>query len=165
MVFDYYYQLSKREQAVYRASDRVQRVPVREPTQYRDMIRQLQTSLAKENQPAIQTRAHTLINRLAVELNAPALTVQVLSVRPSDGGGELHGLYEPVEQGRLACITVWMRTARNRQVVAYRTFFRTLLHELCHHLDYEVLKLADSFHTEGFFKRESSLFKQLHERR
>jgi hypothetical protein len=38
---------------------------------------------------------------------------------------------------------------------------RTLLHELNHHLDYEVLKLEDSFHTEGFFKRESSLFKQL----
>jgi hypothetical protein len=25
----------------------------------------------------------------------------------------------------------------------------------------ELLKLEDSFHTEGFFKRESSLFKQL----
>jgi hypothetical protein len=30
-----------------------------------------------------------------------------------------------------------------------------------HHLDYDHLKLADSFHTEGFFKRESSLFYQL----
>ena len=29
------------------------------------------------------------------------------------------------------------------------------------HVDYERLGLADSFHTEGFFKRESSLFKQL----
>ncbi len=46
-------------------------------------------------------------------------------------------------------------------MVAFRTFVRTLLHELCHHLDYELLKLDDSFHTEGFFKRESSLFKQL----
>ena len=32
-----------------------------------------------------------------------------------------------------------------------------LLHELGHHLDYERLKLEDSFHTEGFYKRESSL--------
>jgi hypothetical protein len=54
-----------------------------------------------------------------------------------------------------------MRTAHHRRVVAFRTFLRTLLHELGHHLDYELLKLADSFHTEGFFKRESSLFKQL----
>jgi hypothetical protein len=45
--------------------------------------------------------------------------------------------------------------------VAFRTFLRTLLHEIGHHLDYEYLKLADSFHTEGFFRRESSLFTQL----
>jgi hypothetical protein len=54
-----------------------------------------------------------------------------------------------------------MRTARQRRVVAFRTFLRTLLHELGHHLDYEHLRLADSFHTEGFYKRESSLFHQL----
>jgi hypothetical protein len=54
-----------------------------------------------------------------------------------------------------------MRTARHRRVVAFRTFLRTLLHEAGHHLDYTYLKLAHSFHTEGFFKRESSLFYQL----
>ena len=36
-----------------------------------------------------------------------------------------------------------------------------LLHELCHHLDYELLDLEESFHTEGFYKRESNLFHQL----
>jgi hypothetical protein len=45
--------------------------------------------------------------------------------------------------------------------VAFKAFLRTLLHEVGHHLDYHYLKLADSFHTEGFFKRESSLFHQL----
>ena len=54
-----------------------------------------------------------------------------------------------------------MRTARKGRVGAFRTFLRTLLHELLHHLDYEVLELGDSFHTEGFFRRESSLFRQL----
>jgi hypothetical protein len=54
-----------------------------------------------------------------------------------------------------------MRTARHRRVVAFKAFLRTLLHELGHHLDYHHLKLRDSFHTEGFFKRESSLFHQL----
>jgi hypothetical protein len=54
-----------------------------------------------------------------------------------------------------------MRTARHRRVVAFRTFLRTLLHEMGHHVDYERLGLADSFHTEGFFKRESSLFRKL----
>lgn len=54
-----------------------------------------------------------------------------------------------------------MRTARQRRVVAFRTYLRTLLHELCHHLDYQHLRLADSFHTQGFYQRESSLFHQL----
>jgi hypothetical protein len=54
-----------------------------------------------------------------------------------------------------------MRTARHARVVAFRTFLRTLLHELLHHLDLEVLGLDWSFHTEGFFRRESSLFHQL----
>jgi hypothetical protein len=54
-----------------------------------------------------------------------------------------------------------MRTVHYKRVVAFRTFVRTLLHEVGHHLDYTYLKLEDSFHTEGFFKRESSLFYQL----
>jgi hypothetical protein len=55
-----------------------------------------------------------------------------------------------------------MRTAQRAQVVKFKTFLRTLLHELCHHLDYEHLKLEESFHTEGFYKRESSLLRQLY---
>jgi hypothetical protein len=37
--------------------------------------------------------------------------------------------------------------------------------ELCHHLDYTLLGLDDSFHTEGFFRRESHLFTQLYSKR
>ena len=49
-----------------------------------------------------------------------------------------------------------MRTAQKQQVVAFKTFLRTLIHELCHHLDYELFALEETFHTEGFYKRESS---------
>ena len=90
------------------------------------------------------------------------MRVKVLARRPSNNSEELHGLYEPAEHSKdQAVITVWMRTAAKRQLVAFKTFLRTLLHETCHHLDYEWLKLEESFHTEGFFKRESNLFKQL----
>jgi hypothetical protein len=47
------------------------------------------------------------------------------------------------------------------RVVAFRTFLRTLVHELGHHLDYRYLKLGGSQHTEGFFRRESSLVRQI----
>jgi putative tricarboxylic transport membrane protein len=50
-----------------------------------------------------------------------------------------------------------MRTAKQKRVVAFRTYLRTLLHEVGHHVDYTLLGLRDSFHTEGFYKRESTL--------
>ena len=90
-----------------------------------------------------------------------ALRVAVAERRPSWQTGELHGLYQADEKGRFR-VSLWMRTAQRAQVVKFKTFLRTLLHELCHHLDYQRLRLSDSFHTEGFYRRESSLLRQLH---
>jgi hypothetical protein len=86
----------------------------------------------------------------------------VLAARPHAKWGELHGLYT-LERGKPPKIQLWMRTAKQRRVVAFRTYLRTLLHEVGHHLDYHhtALQLRDSYHTEGFYKRESSLFHQL----
>ncbi len=98
---------------------------------------------------------------ITARLSIPPVRVQILTVRPAGSWGELHGLYETAEGRASAKITLWMRTVKHKRVVAFRSFFRTLLHELCHHADYELFKLADSFHTEGFYKRESSLFHQL----
>ncbi len=89
------------------------------------------------------------------------MQVLVREARPSEEYGALHGLYEPGSPPYRARVSLWMRTAQRGQVVAFRTFLRTLLHELCHHLDYEHFQLEESFHTEGFYKRESSLFRQL----
>src|ERR671918_23610 len=86
--------------------------------------------------------------------------VAVLAARPHARWGELHGLYT-VTRGQRPRIQLWMRTAKQKRVVAFRTYLRTLLHEVGHHIDYAYLRLEDSFHTEGFYKRESSLFHQL----
>jgi hypothetical protein len=67
----------------------------------------------------------------------------------------------PEDGAKLAKIQLWMRTAKHKRVVAYRSFLRTLLHEICHHLDYEHFRFPETFHTEGFYNRESSLFRQL----
>src|SRR5262249_55532130 len=53
----------------------------------------------------------------------------------------------------------WMRTAKRHDVVASRTFLRTLLHEVVHHLDMCLYDLPNSYHTAGFYRRESSLFR------
>ncbi len=54
-----------------------------------------------------------------------------------------------------------MRTAQRHAVVKPKTFVRTLMHELGHYLDCALLRLDDSFHTTGFFKRESFMVRTL----
>jgi hypothetical protein len=157
--FAYYERLSRRDQAVYRRSDAVTWIPVPAAAYLAPAVERLGAALSREDAAAVAVASAEIAGRLSREVGAPAPVVEVLAVRPSHEWGELHGLY--TQQSEAARIVVWMRTARKARVVAFRTFLRTLLHELCHHLDFEVLGLERSFHTEGFFRRESSLFRQL----
>jgi len=160
VVFSYYARLSARQQAIYRASDRVTELRLPDPERIRPMVETLRRALEDENRKAVAQAARALSEALLGQLDVPSLAVKVLAVRPSSQWGELHGLYTTGEEAP-AEIRLWMRTAQHRQVVAFRTFLRTLIHELCHHLDYRHLKLKDSYHTEGFFRRESSIFRQI----
>lgn len=161
MVFSYYDRLTRAEQRVYRRSDEVTGLALTGASALWPLVEALARALAAEDRPATQAAAQRLLAGLTRALGAPPCRVEVLAARPARRWGELHGLYVRGGRGRPARVTVWMRTARQRRVVAFRTFLRTLLHELGHHLDYELLRLPDSFHTEGFYKRESSLFHQL----
>ena len=161
MPFSYYSRLSSRQQIIYRKSDAIESVVIPDPAPLRPIVDEITTALAAEDRARTQAASQALMDALATALDVPAPRVSVLARRPELRDGELHGLYELAERGEPAQIKVWMRTAHRKQVVAFRTFLRTLLHELCHHLDYERYALRDSFHTEGFYKRESSLLKQL----
>lgn len=155
--FAYYNRLTKRQQAIYRQSDAIEAVPVPQAQALLPALQKLSVVLKAGDRFQTQETATAIVRALIGRLGASQANVKVLSKRPSDDWGELHGLYDP--ETRL--ITVWMRTAQRKQTVAFKTFLRTLLHELCHHLDYIHFKLEDSFHTEGFYKRESSIYKQL----
>jgi hypothetical protein len=160
MPFAYYQRLSARDRAIYRRSDAVTAVSLPRPAELTALVEALRGAHASEERRAIEAAAQALAQGLARQLELSPLRVEVLAVRPSADWGELHGLYTR-ESGRTPRVQLWMRTARHKRLVAFRTFLRTLLHEVGHHLDYERLGLADSFHTEGFFKRESSLFRQI----
>src|SRR5215472_7373061 len=54
-------------------------------------------------------------------------------------------------------IRVWMRTAVRQHVTAFGTFFSTLGHECCHHLDAQRFAWHDSPHTRGFYARTATL--------
>jgi hypothetical protein len=159
--YAYYARLKPRQKAVYRKSDAVTELPLPEAWRLGPAVAALREALVSEDRAAVAAAAKALCDGVLTRLALPPVRVRVLAARPSHHWGELHGQYEPGAERRSARVTVWMRTARHKRVVAFRTFLRTLLHEICHHIDYELLELEDSFHTEGFFKRESSLFKQL----
>ena len=161
MPFAYYARLSKRQRAVYDKSDSLTQVLLPEAETLRPLVTVLTEALAREEREATQLACQRMLDGLTRALGVGPVRAEVLAARPHAHWGELHGLYTEARGARPPKITLWMRTARQRRVVAFRTFLRTLLHELCHHLDYRLLRLADSFHTEGFYKRESSLFHQL----
>ena len=100
----------------------------------------VESALLAEDRAATQAASERVIGGLMTVLGAPPVRVEVLAARPHARWGELHGLYT-AERGRRPKIQLWMRTAKQKRVVAFRTYLRTLLHEVGHHLDYTVLRL------------------------
>ncbi|MHB1543147.1 MAG: hypothetical protein ACYCS1_00805 [Gammaproteobacteria bacterium] len=161
MVFSYYHRLTAKQRRIYEASDRVEAIPLGSAVEFAAEVGRLQSALESEVRISVERATQALADQLTRRFGVRTVRVRVLERRPSSRYGELHGLYEVENARSQPVVTLWMRTVQRRQVVAFKTFLRTLLHELVHHLDYEWLKLEDSLHTEGFYKRESSLLHQL----
>lgn len=160
MPFPYYENLNAADKRTYRKSDSIGSIPVKDPDRMHPLVSKLRKSLEDNRRREVAGHASEICRLICEDLGAEPLVVKISSKRPSSSTREYHGLYEWTE-GETPVLTVWMKTAVKGQVVAFRSFLRTILHELCHHLDYAYFKLDDSFHTEGFFKRESSLYKQI----
>lgn len=162
MRFAYYDSLGALSQRTYRASDRILRIDVPRLRELEPVARALEPALAAGDRAEVERLCQALVDGLDDRLETPRIEMRVLERRPANADGELHGLYEPDEvTGGTARISVWMRTAQKEQVVKFRTFLRTLVHEYCHHLDYEHFRLAETFHTQGFYARESALVREL----
>ncbi|GIW40794.1 MAG: hypothetical protein KatS3mg076_1371 [Candidatus Binatia bacterium] len=158
---DFRHRLNARQRRVYDRSNQVSSVRLPTVAKLRVVARALFECLPEGKAREVQALTQELADLLTAALRVPPVSVAVGNRRPSNMHGELHGLYLRPERGSRARIRVWMRTAKRKQVVAFRTYLRTFLHEICHHLDYELLRLPDSFHTDGFYRREASLFRQL----
>jgi hypothetical protein len=157
MPFAYYAKLSPSRQRIYRRSDAIETLPLPSGVEVGAIVARIRAGLLHGDVASVQRACQALIDALVAGYRVPPIRIRVLAKRPSDDYGELHGLYEPEEGRTSARITVWMRTAAKRQVVAFKTFLRTVVHEVGHHLDYELFKFEETFHTEGFYKRESAL--------
>ena len=162
MPFSYYDKLSATDKRTYRKSDSILRVALPDIGGLMPLAKAIEPVLVADDRRGVERACQALVDGMNAQLKTPPVNVRVLERRPLNAAYELQGLYEPdeVTEGT-ARISVWMRTAKKIQVVKFRTFLRTLVHEVCHHLDYEHYKLPQTFHTEGFYARESALMREL----
>ena len=158
---DWWKRLPADERREYERSNAISEVPLPHHEAFPKVIGALVEALAADDAAEVQRVSNVLVRGICRTLKTTRAVVRVANDRPHNAGGELHGLYEPGEDGSVAHITVWMRTAKRGEVVAPRTFLRTLLHEVGHHLDMELFDLPESYHSRGFYRRESSLYRIL----
>lgn len=154
----FFYRLSQAAQRWYLRSAAVERFELEPRPSLTAMAAGLSRALERGFAPPTARAAQALADEVCRLLGVKQVRVEVKEVRPRNARGELYGLFFPARR----LIVLWMRTARRHDVVKPRTFARTLMHELVHHLDYALLGLGESFHTPGFFKRESFLVKTLY---
>jgi len=159
--FAYYEHLPNFEQRVYEFSDRRHALRIPEPARFHPTVEAIREALGEDDLAELQKQVQRLCDRVFEALGVRLVRVEVREVRPLSGVSELHGFYSRSPGDAPPVLQLWRRTAQKARPVAFRTFLRTLLHEACHHLDFELLGLPESFHTQGFFQRETSLFWQL----
>jgi hypothetical protein len=161
---DYFYRLSARAQRVWLKSDSIDRFDLVPDAATFSLTAALMTALSSGVPLVIERAAQALADQICRLMAVRAVRVEVRGVRPHNTRGELHGIFYPrgpSPRPGAPLIILWMRTAQRHDVVKPRTFLRTLMHELGHYLDYALLRLEESFHTTGFFRRESFLVRIL----
>ena len=156
----FFYRLSPRAQRCYLAGNAIADFNLTPSPRALSLVETLLQVLDGGALAPINRVAQALTDELCHLLAVATVSVEVRGVRPHNQRGELHGIFYP--RARPPKVILWMRTAQRHDIVKPKTFVRTLLHELGHYLDYSLLKLGDSYHNSGFFKRESFLVRVLY---
>ncbi len=149
----FFYRLAPRDQKVYLQSDAIDAFDLVAGPNALALAEALTAALEGGSVAGTGRAAQALVTELCRLLGVRNLPIEVKGARPRNARGELHGIFYP-DAPR---IVLWTRTALRHDVVKPKTFLRTLMHELAHYLDYALLRLGNSYHTRGFFKRESFL--------
>jgi hypothetical protein len=163
----FYHRLSAAQKREYDRSDAWPTLPLAPAPALAEAAGEVVAAIGAESPAKVRRAAQRLVDEICARLSArsgrrvpPPPRVRVLRTRPRIAKSEFHGLYTRFESGESE-IKVWMFTAAHGHVVKARTFLRTLLHEVCHHVDMTLLDLPHSLHTLGFHARESSLLRCL----
>jgi hypothetical protein len=150
---------TERLRAEYVRSDRLRSLDLPSGDGLRVAAGSIGEALSTEESPLVRKACLDFL-RLAAEYysvstpQARVLRARPLKVREDGWGVELFGDYNFDEK----LIRIWMRTAIQKRVTSFGTFFSTLCHEFCHHLDRERFGFEETPHTRGFYERAAALY-------
>jgi len=140
-------------------SDQFRALPLPADDRLRDIAQGIERSMERSARGDIKSCCSAFLATAAAFYQVREPGVNVLAARPlrvREGGwtSELFGDYAPDRM----FIHVWMRTAVLQRVTSFGTFFSTLCHEFCHHLDCHRFGFRHSHHTRGFYERAALLY-------
>jgi hypothetical protein len=143
----------------YEQSDGMSRLALPDDDRLLIAARGIEEALATEEVSPVRKACGMFLASAAKFYGVAVPTVRVLRARPirvreGGWGTELFGDYHFGEK----LIRVWMRTAIQQRVTSFGTFFATLTHEFCHHLDRERFGFSETPHTRGFYERTAVLY-------
>lgn len=149
--------LAHREEFV--RSDQMKELPLPANDSLRAFTRQIEIAMKRDARGDVKIACSAFLAEASSFYKVRVPSVTVLAARPlrvREGGwsSELFGDYAPAAM----VIRVWMRTAVLKHVTSFGTFFSTLCHEFCHHLDCYRLGFTHSPHTRGFYARAGALY-------
>ncbi len=145
--------------ADFRASDQLAMLELPLDDRMRGPAKAIKAAMRTEELRSVRKACTEFLAAAADFYQVSKPAIRVLASRPlrvyeSGWASELFGDYD-LETKR---IRVWIRTAVRKQITSPGTFLSTLVHELCHHLDYEKFVVRDSPHTRGFYERTAALY-------
>jgi len=139
-------------------SDRIKNLALPGNTRLREISNRIQSAMKSESGQDLRNACTDFVRACSEFYDVPTCAVRVLAARPlrvrENWTTELFGDYNP----ETMFIRVWMRTAVRKEVTSFGTFLSTLCHEFCHHLDFQLFRFPDSWHTRGFYERAAVLY-------
>lgn len=146
----------RKNRSFFAESDRLNTLPLPQDDRLRRVAGAIEAAMTQGRANEVLRISREFLDTAADFYQVKHCEVRVLAARPlrvrERSTIELFGDYDP----GAVLIRVWMKTAVRKEVTSFGTFFSTLCHEFCHHLDFQ--RLPNSWHTRGFYERTAALY-------
>jgi len=149
--------IPKDKHEAFHKSDSIKTVDLRCQMELKQILLETQKIYLGANEDTIVEGMQKLANAVCEQLGAQPTEVEIAKEIPYDDYGPLHGYYLPKEPKWPALIVLCLLHINTDDRITFKHLVEVFVHELVHHLDFALYDLGDSFHTDGFDKRQKYL--------